>query len=171
MAYPYPNYYQSPYNPYFQQQFYSQPTIPPQQNVQQPAPQPVQQPQSQIQNGGFMSVRTEEEAYNWPIAPGVGMTFKVENAPVIIDKARGFSPLEQPVVKVYDMIERVPQQSAAAQPKEAPVTPPVNYAERSDVEAIRRELEGFKADLEALKNQPIVAEIKRTTAKKKEADE
>lgn len=170
MAYPYPNYYQSSYNPYIQQQFYPQPTVPSQQNVQQPIPQPVQQAQPQIQNGGFMSVRTEEEAYNWPIAPGVGMTFKVENAPVIIDKARGFSPLEQPVVKVYDMIERVPNQNAA-QPQETSVVTHTEYAERADIEAIRRELEGFKADLEALKNQPIVAEIKRTAAKKKEADE
>lgn len=162
----FPMNYPQMYYPQFPQQFQQQY----QQPMQQQQPQQFQQ---QIQNGGFMSVRTEEEAYNWPIAPGVGMTFKVENAPVIIDKARGFSPLEQPVVKVYDMIERVPQQqqSAAAQPQEVPIAPPVDYAERADVEAIRLELEGFKADLEALKNQPIVAEIKRTTAKKKEVEE
>lgn len=164
-TYPYP----TPYNPYFPQQFYPQPPTP-QQTAQQQTIQQAQQPQ--IQNGGFMSVRTEEEAYNWPIAPGVGMTFKVESAPVIIDKSRGFSPLEQPVVRVYDMIERVQQPSAAPQPQEAHVQPAADYAERSDVEALRRELDGFRADLEALKEQPIVAEIKRTTAKtKKEADE
>lgn len=83
MAYPFNNY-----------------SYPYQQNFQQP----YQQPQ-QIQNSGFVSVRSIEEAFNWPVAPGNSITFKDENAPFVYTKTKGFSPLEQPTFERYRLVK------------------------------------------------------------------
>ena len=88
-----------------------------QQMPQMPQMQPQQQ---QIQNSGFVSVRSIEEAFNWPVAPGNSITFKDENAPYVYTKTKGFSPLEQPVferyrlVKEEDAIRMAPNQHAEA---------------------------------------------------------
>ena len=78
---------------------------------------PYQQyPQQQIQNGGFVSARSIEEAYNWPVAPGNSITFKIENTPYVCTKTKGFSPLEQPVFERYRLVkeEDVPKEPEMA---------------------------------------------------------
>ena len=67
-------------------------------NYFQPQPQ-------QIQNGGFISVRNIEEAFNWPIAPGNSLTFKDESQPFVYTKTKGFSPLEQPTFERYKLVK------------------------------------------------------------------
>lgn len=67
--------------------------------VQQYAPQ-YQQPTS-----NFVAVRSIEEAYNWPVAPGNSITFKDENQPFVYTKTKGFSPLEQPVFERYKLVK------------------------------------------------------------------
>lgn len=73
---------------------------------------------NQMQNG-FVSVRTIEEAYNWPVAPGNSITFKVENTPYICTKTKGFSPLETPVFERYRLVK----EEDAQKPQESPVEP------------------------------------------------
>ena len=82
------------YSPYPYQQYPYQ---------QYPITQPQQQ--QQVQNNGFVSARTIEEAYNWPIAPGNSITFKIENTPYVCTKTKGFSPLEQPVFERYRLVK------------------------------------------------------------------
>lgn len=79
-------------------------------------PYQQQYPQQQIQNGGFVSARSIEEAYNWPIAPGNSLTFKIENSPYVCTKTKGFSPLEQPVFERYRLVkeEDAPKESETA---------------------------------------------------------
>lgn len=79
-----PNYY----NPY-QQQYY-QPNYPQQQT---------------IQNGGFISVRNELEARNYPIAPGNSITFKDETSPYVYTKTMGFSQLDRPIFEKYKLVK------------------------------------------------------------------
>ena len=81
-----PNYY----NPY---QYYPQPM---QQSIQQA---------QQIQNNGFISVRNESEARNYPVAPGNSITFKDENAPYVYTKTMGFSQLDRPSFEKYKLIK------------------------------------------------------------------
>ena len=78
---PYSNY------PQFQQSF-QQPIQPsaPQVNSFQSGSNFQQSIQPQIQNGGFISVRNEQEARNYPIAPGNSVTFKDENMPYVYVK-------------------------------------------------------------------------------------
>lgn len=102
MAYyglPQPN-YQMPMS--YQQQYAQQQM---QQPIQQ-TPQMQQPPQvQQMQNGGFMSVSSEQVARNYPVAPGNVITFKIEGQPYVCEKAQGFSQLEGPTFKKYRLVE------------------------------------------------------------------
>ena len=64
---------------------------------------PYQAPQQQ--NSSFISVRSIEEAFNWPVAPGNSITFKDENNPFVYTKTKGFSPLEQPTFERYRLVK------------------------------------------------------------------
>lgn len=151
--------YQNAYNPYqqyqpnFQQQMQNQP------NYQQ-SQQPIQQ---QIQNGGFVSVHNENEARNYPIAPGNSVTFKDENAPYVYTKTQGFSQLDRPVFEKYRLVkeeEYQPQQVAQNAPASAEKTEQasnIDYALKSDLRALWDEIEALKKQMpksqEEIKNK------------------
>lgn len=142
----YNNYFQTPYqiyNPYqqfqpsFQQQMQNQP------NYQQ-SQQPIQQ---QIQNGGFVSVHNENEARNYPIAPGNSVTFKDENAPFIYVKTRGFSQLEEPVFEQFQLV-KVDNSQKATEPEQTTNT---EYALKSELSALKEEIDLLKKKVSEFK--------------------
>lgn len=156
----YNNFYQHPYqvyNPY--QQF--QPNFQ-QSQIQNNLQQPLQQNQ-QIQNGGFVSVHNENEARNYPIAPGNSVTFKDENAPYVYTKTQGFSQLDRPVFEKYRLVkeeEYQPQQVVQNTPTSAEKTEQTNnidYALKSDLRALWDEIEELKKQMpksqEEIKNK------------------
>ena len=65
-------------------------------------PQQMAQPQ---QASGFVSVRSEAEARNYPVAFGNSVTMKDENAPYIYTKTMGFSQLDRPIFDKYKLIK------------------------------------------------------------------
>lgn len=71
------------------------------QNMNQPQIQP------QISNG-FVSVRNELEARNYPVAYGNSVTFKDENAPYVYTKTMGFSQLETPKFEKFKLVKEEP---------------------------------------------------------------
>ena len=109
--------YQNAYNPYQQYQPNFQQQMQNQSNYQQ-SQQPIQQ---QIQNGGFISVRNEQEARNYPIAPGNSVTFKDENMPYVYVKTMGFSQLDR--------------------------TNNTDYAKKDEITALWSEIEALKSKL------------------------
>lgn len=150
MAY---SYYPNNYNPYINAyQPYQQ---------MQPQVQIVQQPQ--IQNVGFISVRSAQEAFNYPVALGNSVTFKDETAPYIYVKTRGFSQLEEPVfeqfVKVENQqksVEVVPTPNEAGQKFDIN-----NYALKSDLEALQAETNMLKKKIFDLKLDSSESEEKK----------
>ena len=72
-------------------------------------PQQMQMPQTQTPaqqtQTGFVSVRSEEEARNFPVAYGNSVTFKDENAPYIYTKTMGFSQLDRPIFDKYKLVK------------------------------------------------------------------
>lgn len=102
--------------------------------------QQMNQPPAPMQNG-FMVVRTEQEARNYPVAPGNVITFKIENQPIVCEKAQGFSQLEGPVFHKYRLIKADEQEEVVDEPD-------------------------FRAELNALKAE--VKEIKERLRPKKE---
>lgn len=68
--------------------------------------QPVQLPQaSQNQSNGFVSVRSEQEARNYPVAYGNSVTFKDETSPYVYTKTMGFSQLDRPIFDKYKLVK------------------------------------------------------------------
>lgn len=154
--------YQNAYNPY--QQF--QPNF--QQQMQNQSN--YQQSQQQIQNGGFVSVHNENEARNYPIAPGNSVTFKDENAPYVYTKTQGFSQLDRPVFEKYRLVkeeEYQPQQVAQSASTSAENTEQANnidYALKSDLRALWDEIEALKKRMpkakEEIRNKVEKMEVK-----------
>lgn len=176
----YPNY--NPYNPNFYQtypyanmpQMQTQQGVPqnmsmqniPQQTIQQPQP-PVQQ---QIQNGGFVPVRGEQEARNYPVAPGTSVTFKDETAPYVYTKTMGFSSLDRPVFDKFRLVKEnaaeTSQEAHETTPKVQEVNSP-QYALASDYEALKRQFDSMQNDIDALREQ---ISKQRTAGKSKKDD-
>ena len=87
-------------------------------------PQQMQMPQTQAPaqqtQTGFVSVRSEEEARNFPVAYGNSVTFKDENAPYIYTKTMGFSQLDRPIFDKYKLVKEETEiqiQTPKADPK------------------------------------------------------
>lgn len=112
--------------------------------VQQPAPQPVQQ--QQIQNGGFIGVRSEQEARNWPVAPGNSVTFKDETAPYCYIKTMSFNQFESPQFVKYRLVREDAQEPVEA-PADAQPVPMPEYALKTDVEAMSAVIDEVKGEI------------------------
>ena len=132
------------YNPYMYQQPYTQPT-------------------QQIQNGGFVSVQSMAEAFNYPVAPGNSITFKDENAPYVYTKTKGFSPLEQPVFEKYRLVKEEDS------PKEAPKQPNTASNCEEQIKLLWEEVNGLKGQITALNTKE--EKPTRKPVKKEAADE
>ena len=105
-----------------------------------------QQPQ-QIQNGGFVSVRSAQEAFNYPVALGNSVTFKDETAPYIYVKTRGFSQLEEPVFEQFQLV-KVDNSQKVAEPEQITST---EYALKSDLSALQQEIDLLKKKISEFK--------------------
>lgn len=148
--------YQNAYNPYQQYQPNFQQQMQNQSNYQQ-SQQPIQQ---QIQNGGFVSVHNENEARNYPIAPGNSVTFKDENAPYVYTKTQGFSQLDRPVFEKYRLVKEEdyqPQQiaqNAVVSGENAQQTNIIEYAKKDEIKALWDEIEAIKSKFGKFANMP-----------------
>lgn len=125
------------------------------QQMQQMQPQMQAQTQPQIQNGGFISVRSEEEARNYPVAPGTSVTFIDENCQRVYAKTMGFSQLDRPTFYKYRLVK---EDTPDTQNKPTSVTDDkvTEYALKSDLNALQTQLQGLVAEMEELKKkQPM----------------
>lgn len=180
------NYYgQNFTNPYgawnypqgFQGQPMMQQPVPSVQMPQTPPGQTMQgQPVQQIQNGGFITVRSEAEARNYPVAPGTSVTFKHETAPYCYTKTMGFSQFEAPRFEKFRLVkeeEAEYQQSA----EDAMDQNGIAYAKEEDlgklavvVKTMNEIVTGMKNDVEGLKSDMYGVAGKRKAVKKAEDD-
>ena len=118
------------------------------QQYQAPNYQMTAQPQQmQIQNGGFVSVRSAQEAFNYPVALGNSVTFKDETAPFIYVKTRGFSQLEEPVFEQFQLV-KVDNSQKATEPEQTTST---EYALKSDISALQEEINLLKKKVSEFK--------------------
>lgn len=159
-----PRYYPNPYDPYNQYSYYppyngAQQPVQPQNNqpTQQPVQQPVQQPQQpaqpQIQNGGFVSVRSEQEARNYPVAPGTSITFKDENAPYCYTKTKGFSALEEPLFEKYKLVKEDASHEAPASPVEAQNIRIEDYVLKTEFQRLMDTVDAISDEIELLQKR------------------
>lgn len=155
MGYPYQQQIQPNYN--YQQQAYP--------NAQMQMTAQNQQTQPQIQNGGFIQVHNEDEARNYPIAPGNSVTFKDENAPYVYTKTMGFSQLDRPIFEKYRLVKEddMPTQNSPVSAEIAQQTDNIDYALKTDLTALQAEIDALKQRIEEMT-------IKRSAAKAKKEE-
>ena len=152
-----PNYF-NPYQQFPQMQMQSMQPSPQLQNMQQP----------QIQNGGFVSVRNEGEARNYPVAPGNSITFKDETAPYVYTKTMGFSQLDRPIFEKFKLVKE-----EVAEPSNLPQNEPnESKVDLHTIEGIKSEIKDIWSEIELLKDdKPIVTPKKGGRRKEVEEDE
>lgn len=97
-------------------------------------------PQAPVQSCGLVNVRSAQEAFNYPVAPGASVTMKDETAPYIYVKTRGFSQLEEPVFEQFQLV-KVDNSQKAAEPEQA-ANP--EYALKSDLTVLQEEIDLLK---------------------------
>ena len=97
------------------------------------------QPQIQQQNNssGIISVRSMEEAQNYPVAPGNSVTFRDETLPYIYTKTMGYSQLDRPTFEKYRLVKEEIEIKSNAVPSVA----------RSDIERLQSQIDEIKAEL------------------------
>ena len=110
------------------QQYYPQYYYPQQQQQQQPQRQEM--PQS-----GLIRVPGEQQAREWPVAPGNSLTFKDDSAPYIYVKTMGMSSFDPPVFEKYRLIK-----------EEDP-------SEQDDIAALKNELNEIRNSGQLLRNE------------------
>lgn len=115
------------YYPQFYQPLYQQPM------------RPAEQTQPQIQNGGLVPVPSEQVARNYPVANGLSVTFKDENAPYVYTKTMGFSQLDRPIFEKYRLVKE--------EATEGQTEPVENKGDNSTIDGLKSEIEAIKADI------------------------
>ena len=138
--------------------------------MQQPQVQQQVQPQ-QIQNGGFVSVRNEMEARNYPVAPGNSVTFKDENAPFVYTKTMGFSQLDLPKFDRYRLVKEEVVQDTQI-PVETPQTENApHYVTEAEFADVRGQIEVLQKEIDALKEQTSKKPAPKAKKEEKEDEE
>ena len=174
MAYPtyFPQYYPNPYIPLQQMTPMQQPIYQPQVSgsSQQTVSPKTENVQPQVQSGGFVPVPSEEVARNYPVANGVSVTFKDENAPYVYTKTKGFSQLDVPVFERYRLVKEEDAPVSASEPISEPKS---DYATNdaiteinSKISQIEGDMEELRRDIDSLKDVP-----KKTNTVSKKRDD
>lgn len=127
------------------QQMYQQP-MQYQQSQQQTGGQNMQ-----IQNGGYVTVRNEEQARNYPVAPGSSLTFFNETEPYCYKKTMSFSPLDHPIFEKYKIVkEEITEPAPPAQERKDPEWRPEIDFICDRIDKLEEELKAIKA-----KSRPV----------------
>ena len=141
------------YNPY---QYYPTQTntYPTQMNVGPTQPS-VAHPQMQIQDGGFVTIPNADMVYNYPVAMGKCVTFKVEGKPIIIEKSMGFSQLDSPKIERYRLVKE----------EEEVEEPTAEKSKGSELDSIRSDIKKIWGVIDEIKDSP-----KRNASKRESKD-
>jgi hypothetical protein len=111
---------------------------------------PQQMPQPPPSNG-FISVRSEFEARNYPIAPGNSVLFVDETAPYCYTKTMGLSQLDRPVFKRFRLVEETDQ----------PVPQPQPQPQQDEIQTLRDTCDELRRQIEWIKTELGVEEEKK----------
>lgn len=104
------------------------------------------QPQT-IQQGGFVPVSSEKEAMDYLVAQGTSVTFIDGKNKKMYIKERGFSPVEQPVFKRYDLVEIVDDEIERESEKESSFK---GFVKKDEIEALKHKIEYIESQIKRL---------------------
>lgn len=111
--------------------------------------------QLQIQNGGLVPVPSEQVARNYPVANGLSVTFKDENAPYVYTKTMGFSQLDRPIFEKYRLVKEQTDDTEPLEPK----------GDNSTLKDAKVDLEAIKSDISKIWDEINVLKKKIDSAR------
>ena len=115
---------------------------------------PIPQMATPQMTNGFVSVRNENEARNYPVGYGQSVSFRDENAPYLYTKTMGFSQLETPRFEKYKLVKEEPTQAQED-----------TSNNKIDISSMQEDIDALKREIEALKHEVFKSTPQR---KKKE---
>ena len=129
--------------------------------------------QFQIQNGGFISVASEEDARRYPVAQGNSVTFKNENAPYVYTKTMGFSQLDRPLFEKFRLVKEEDIKACDEERNDdASNDEPITYLVQEDLDPLVKDIKNIQTKikeidsvLEGLKSS-CESSVKQTTETK-----
>ena len=111
--------------------------------------QPPQNPQSSI-----VGISSEQDARNYPVAPGASVMFQDESAPYrFYTKTMGRSPLDTPVFEKYRLVK---DDGAAEATEQTPKKEDVDlsaYALKTDLQPFESKIAALQKDISMLKER------------------
>lgn len=96
---------------------------------------PQQNYPQQTQNGGFVRVKDETEAMNYPVAPGYSVTFIDETATHFFVKTAGLSQFDRPTFDRYRLVK-----------EQSPEEVKIEYATKQDIEELKAQIKALKGE-------------------------
>jgi hypothetical protein len=105
-----------------------------------------------IQDGGFVMVASEQDAWAYPIRHGTSVTFRDEKKPYIYTKTLGFSQMDSPIFEKYRLIKETLQNAQNEPEKDTSDELPI-YATKSEFGALKEEFEALKDRMDKLRKE------------------
>ena len=105
----------------------------------------------------IISVRSENDARNYPIAPGNSVTFKDENAPYIYIKTMGLSQFDSPTFERFRLVKEDGESTQEGASK--------STYDNSVIDEIKSDISGILDEIESIKKKL------KTPVRKKEVDD
>lgn len=156
------------YNPYAAMQIPQQMMQPVQQGQQATQQASQQPPQMQSISGGIIHVQSENEARQYPVAPGNSVTFIDDTQAFCYTKTMSTSQFDAPVFKKFKLVE-VPDNSTAQNAQNTPSQTVSQQGYNFEDFALKADLETLRAEIERIENKFENATPKRAKTVK-EAD-
>lgn len=128
--------------------------------IQQPMQQ-MQQTPPPIQDGGFVTVHTEDEARTFPVTHGKYVKFFNENAPYIYTKTQGYGLYDAPIFEKYRLVKEEPMIETAPQDAQKGENTPQkektdnlsDYVSRAEYEEICARVDRLNDRVESLRKE------------------
>lgn len=107
-------------------------------NTQQPQ---QTQPQQQTPARSLMTIPSEMDAQNYPVAPGNSVLFQDLNHPdMFYEKSMGFSSLDRPMFKRFRLVEEVTETSQQAEE-------PQQYVTKAEYNDLKKMVDTLRASI------------------------
>lgn len=113
----------------------------------------------QMSMNNFIPVRSEAEAFSYPMELGKSYTFKNETAPYIYTKTMGPSPMDPPRFEKFKLVKEGGEDQEGQQ-----------YITKAELQTVKEQIETVISDLESLTDEVYVLK-RKPAAKRKEVVE
>ncbi len=112
------------------------------------------------QNAGIIPVRSEDEARNYPVAPGNSVTFRNESAPFLYTKTMGLSQFDRPIFERFRLVKEDEPEPDKTGNNGVIVA---DFAKTQDFDTLKQEFAVIKSDFVQLKDEIAKKNVKGKT--------